>query len=250
MTGTMYHLALDGNVSAILSDGLEPSAGANSSKIKESRPPAVYLSDAKGLPYWRILLDCSALLEVDMSLVPDVPMDSWDYTDYSELAVHGRIPPGALRRIDLPPVDAYAMRKLYLGAFEDVCRACVLAAKCHWYLGHDPRPDGLDEMLDGYDALLDSLLACMRKLDFKSVSQKEYRAVMLRDAEDGEFVMADWYVPDAWDEYAPRLWEMLACYPKYPRMEFAVRETALHRLIGRNWTGRTLHMEGTGGWSP
>lgn len=240
---TLYHLTNKKSIPDIKTLGLMPGIGYNSGRVNEDRPPATYLTSGESLPYWRILLDCDALIKVDASCVDESDLRETLYQPYTEFAYDKIIPASALSVVPLPRRSRRAMRVLCSNIFDAIQLTCKLAASAHFH-ANDP-PDGYDELVESYKSHLSCAVECGRKLDFSVLTQAHYRNKMTRDAENGEYVMTDRYLPTLRNPNTKRLWEMLN---EYPESETSERERELYALITKNWTTETLSIE-TGGWS-
>lgn len=239
----LFHLTTRKNAGKIRKYGLTPQVGENANRVREDRPPAVCLTDGLSLPYWRILLNCNCLLRVDTAGIDTDKLNKTAYSEYSELLYPEVIRTEYIQEVPLPPVSETAMRKLCREFFEAIQIACRQAALIHTCAG-DP-PEGYDELVEAYHTRLICITGCIKNLNFRVITQDEYRKILKSLAEDGEFTMTDGYRPCPRNPEPDRLWEMLDKYPMSPEKQL---EQELFEFIKHTWTNKTLYIE-TGGWS-
>lgn len=236
-----FHFTKPENVEHILREGLLPGRGDNSNLVEEKLENVLFLSSKKSMPFWRILLDPGAMLEISDKAFSTVKAETFEYDGYTETIVHGAIKPEFIRVAKYPAVDPNAMHRLALSCFYTITDACVMAARFYDLRDSGPSAEELEDMRDEYTQYLISALACGEKINFAAATSDEYIKILDELAESGEFTMCDRF-----GNTDCTLWEMLT---KYDEPIQQCREKALRDLIAMSFADKVLYTD-TGGWTP
>ena len=66
----LYHITAYKNLPSILKNGLKPAIGEHSKLVHETEP-AIFLCNHRDIPYWKIILGISTVLQIDETAVTD-----------------------------------------------------------------------------------------------------------------------------------------------------------------------------------
>lgn len=249
----LYHLTNKESVPSILKTGLKPGNGKNCLAVAEPRF-GVFLCSEQDIGKWAILLGLDALLCIKENAFDKDKLSEYEYECYSEWLYESEIPAGAIHEIPLPAPSDTDMRQLAMSVFLSVNRVVVDSVK--FYERVKDLPPAEAKLAEAeYGAELKSVLACAKRIDFRSVPQKQYRARLVEEAEDGEYMMTDYY-----KNTGLRLYDLLTDYYKNPKLQtarplafnahrsFPQDEDAVYALIMSKWTKVTRSVD-TGGWT-
>lgn len=224
----LYHLTSQESVGSILSQGLIPKTGKNSSFVNE-RSDGVYLCLEQDVPYWQIMLGRDYLFTVDVS---GLPLNCRCYAKYNEFIVDERITPDRIRlQGKLSKPRKRFMEALCFDQLLIISEACEKAAR---YYDKDPEVTYQD-----VETYLQDSDFMKENLDFGSISPETLTDYVLKVKQTRNSCFTDTY-----KDKKLRLWEML---PLYPKDDLAPLRIKVYRYI-RNTLENINHID-TGSWS-
>lgn len=234
MNKYLYHITTKEALPEILKNGLKPMIGNNSQLVDESIP-AVYLCRHKDVPYWRILLDKSVVLKIDISYFTAKELDDifFSYELYAEYVYRKEIPPHIISRCYIPLQQERQMRDLCMGYLHRVSYLTVVAAR--YYTDNDMwRYASID-----VKNMIDETLKILKRLDYSVCEKSDIRNELRTAAEYGEWTFDDLYISSN-----KRLYQQLLLYGND---ELTQSRKKLYKYICTNFKG-CLRVN-TGCWS-
>lgn len=222
-----YHLTDKECLDEILKNGLKPKIGRNSEMVHETEP-AIYLCRRKDLPYWKIQLGKSIVLQI--SNFDESDAEHCVYNGYDEWICKKDIPAENIKRVYTAKPESKHMKDLCIGYISSLNKCCEVAARYY----NNPYSQG-KEYLNHY---LDVCLGLKDRLDYSVVPKEDIKDELVYWGENGAFTFVDWYLNTDY-----RLYEQLVHYPTDNLIE---KRKALHDYIKETFDG-CLTVE-TGGW--
>lgn len=104
-----YHLTTDENAKRILKEGLLPIHGERKDMIHDERE-GVFLCCKEDIPYWKIILNLPAILEISNVKIDDENM--YNYIDYKEYVYTNKIESKDIKRVNMKVETTEAMKTL------------------------------------------------------------------------------------------------------------------------------------------
>ena len=228
-----YHITDEKHLPEILKNGLKPMIGENSSLVGET-DPTIYLCRHKDVPYWKILLGKTVVLQIkDLNVADD---DHCQYHHYDEYLYRETIPAYKIKRVYFPTPSSNVMKNLCLSYISSFNQCAEIAAR--YYNMHDEE-ECYDECYEEFDASLNCCLAVTERLDYSVLTTREIRKELREWGDYGAYTFVDRYL-----DTGKRLYQQLVLYPND---EFEKKRKALHHYIAKTFRG-CLDVN-IGGWT-
>lgn len=226
-----YHLTTEENAKRILEEGLLPIHGEHKNMIHDERE-GIFLCGEKDVPYWKIILGLSVVLEVSNIKIEEENI--YNYSYYKEYVYEKKIESENIRRVKMENKKANA------DAMKDLCYQYLywlssFTVHCARYYFYDMEEEMLHESID-IDA--DCLLAVLPHLDYSICGTDEIKEFLIEEGDSGEYTICDKYVPTG-----HRLYVQLIHYPKD---DLSTKRRKIYEYIKDTFKG-CLRVH-TGGW--
>ena len=225
----LYHITKKEYLDSILKNGLEPRIGENSKMVNEHKP-MICLCDEKSIPYWRILLDHSAIVKVNVDLSK---LKKYSYSFYNEFVSNDKIEPSNITIANCGEPKDIHMKDLCASYIYSLSGLTTYAARHYTYSKNEESKKFLGTMLDSFIAVKD-------RLDFSVMSDAEKSLALTDFGESGEYTFLDTYM-----NQEIKLYEKLIDYPEDDLSEkrkivCEYIKTTFHGCLDLNtggWTG-------------
>lgn len=224
----LYHLTDAKNLPNILKNGLKPGIGERSQVVGEEIP-AIYLSKRADIPYWRIILGQTVLLQI--SNVDELNLEYFQYSCYGEYLCKEVIKPENIKRIYINKPTEQHMKDLCLNYLFSISQ--VIEYVIRFYHNQTSLTES-----DIYK-MLESCLLVVNRLDYSVMDKKEIKRILEDYGDSGGYTMVDTYL-----NTDTRLYEQI-CNFKEDSLTEKCKE--LNNFIKTKFKGcLTVN---TGGWS-
>lgn len=181
----LYHLTTLECLSRILLEGLIPKHGLNSI-IASDDLEAIYLSKQEHLPYWRILLGYTFIVEVDIDESYTIKCKHYDL--YDEYICEVPIPQSCIESVStLVYIDQSAMCNLCISYTHSLSTLILNTIKDYY---RNNKLSYTDDLI----SYIEFFLKVSERLDFSVVPSAELRNALKEAGEDGEYTFLDSYL--------------------------------------------------------
>lgn len=216
MNITLYHLTDMSNINSIMQNGLIPKIGENSQHMNET-VKRIYLSDKESIPFWMILLNRNALLEITID-ANDV--EQFKYTSYTEYLCEKTIPQEQIKISKYKPTySKQHMKQLCKNSMHGLSRCVTLCADFY------TRKDWLgDTSIDDVKHTLSSEILLSERIDYSVMSTSEIEKELKYM---GETLCMNTFV-DTYFNQNTRLYQQLI---NYPEDELTSYRTKIYEII-------------------
>lgn len=210
----LYHVTTKENAEKILKEGLIPQIGEHSKAVYEC-DEYIYLCDHKSIKFWKILMNCDVVLEIDMKGIEDNIIDTvgYGYDDYYEYIVEEPIKAERISLFtDKITQEKAAMRKLCELYIIDISRT-IANEIIRPYSRHEVYNTMLkDEDIKYIKEMLSSLLYSLHNLKYSILTDKNkehIRQMLTKEGDSGEYTLFDRYFDED-----KKLWQKMIEFPK------------------------------------
>lgn len=198
----LYHLTKKENMKSILDNGLIPKIGEHS-KIVGEDTPAIYMSERKHIPYWRMIFpDLDALVKIEFEgNLDDYDVYTQQFSGYGQVIVTDKIENSRLEEVKLNKVKPDTLDKVNKcfceSLLNEISRFCVHACRYYTYLEPDETdPEQIETNKERHDSLrynLDYFKSFLPKLDYSKISKQDIREELKFQGENGAYTLVDKY---------------------------------------------------------
>lgn len=226
----LYHITANKNLPSILKNGLKPAIGEHSKLVHETEP-AIFLCNRRDIPYWKIILGISTVLQIDETAVTDKEL--YKYSLYTETLCHNAIPPNAIKHVYGPKPTKKHMRDLCESYMWSLSSLTTRIARYYMYYQDD------QDYHDDIETSIDATLAVVNNLDYSVYTKDEIKKILKNIGDCGEYSFVDEYLNTGHRMYVQLLY--------YPKDDLTGKRTKLYDYIHTTFYG-CLRVN-TGGWT-